>query len=130
MCVRPENRETHGKTTYSTLPLGLGEWMGGKILHQRYGQINIFHFTTHTHTHSRSCTLWSHSKYISTWTSIQLPCLCNVSFTEPGPLTNCRPDAVFISGWKDGVEEHPPSERKREISHTSCSTFKEIEHKI
>lgn len=50
----PKNRETHGKTTYSTSPLGLGEWMGGKMLHQRYGQINIFHFTTHTHTHTRA----------------------------------------------------------------------------
>lgn len=57
--------------------------------------------------------LWFHSKCISTWASIELPCLCNVSFAEPGPLTNSRPDPIFISGWKDGVKEHPSSRRQR-----------------
>lgn len=64
---------------------------------------------TQTHTHRHTVV----SKYTSTWTSIQLPCLCNVSFTQPGPLTNSRPDPVFISGWKDGVKEHPPSARSQ-----------------
>lgn len=106
VCVCLENRETHGKTNYSTSPLCLGECRGGKTLQQTYGQINTFFFNN---------TLWFHSKYISTWTSIQLPCLCNVSFTEPGPLADSRPDPVFVSGRKDGVEEHPPSKRKREF---------------
>lgn len=124
MCVRPENREgkRHMEKQITQLHLGALESGGaGKISRQRYKQINRGHLLiprcndTHMHQHTHIRTLWSHSKYISTWTSIQLPCLCNVSFTEPGPLANSRTDPVFISGWKDGVEEHPPSWRKREI---------------
>lgn len=65
-----------------------------------------FSSTTHIHT------LWLQSRHVSTWTSIQLPCLCNVSFTEPGPLAYSRSDSVFVSGWKNGVEKHPPLVRK------------------
>lgn len=65
----------------------------------------------HTHIHTHTAV----SKGTSTWTSIQLPCLCNVSFTQPGSLADGRPDPVFVSGWKDGVEEHPPSERRQEF---------------
>lgn len=72
-------------------------------------------FFNNTHIH----TLWLQNRYVSTWTSIQLPCLCNVSFTEPGPLAYCGSDAVFVSGWKDGVEKHPPLERKEsDLTHT------------
>lgn len=81
---------------------------------------HLFGHTQHNTTqHTR---LWLHSKYISTWTSIQLPCLCNVSFTEPGPLADGGSHPVFVSGWKDGVEKHPPSARKRsQLTHVPLS---------
>lgn len=128
-CVRcvwdpkTERPASHGKTNYSTSPLRFGECRGGLISHQRCERTNrgrLLWFltvtTAHTCTNTPTCTLWSHRKYSSTWTSIQLPCLCNVSFTEPGPLANSRPDPIFISGWKDGVEKHPPAESTAEIS--------------
>lgn len=79
------------------------------------GRVRSFiHAGKESKQHNHVNTLWFQSKYFNTWTSIQLPCLCNVSFTESGPLADGRPNPVFISGWKDGVEEHPPSGRRRD----------------
>lgn len=100
---------------------GAGTFITPKIQADKQGSTFVS-WLERMYTHTR--TLWSHSKYISTWTSIQLPCLCNVSFTEPGPLANSRPDPVFISGWKDGVEEHPPSGKQRVNTHQALISRK------
>lgn len=126
------------KTCYSISCPDPGEWRAGPVLRQRRKQINRSNFlgtryddSTHIHWRTQTCTdtLQTESKSICTWTSIQLSCLCNVSFTEPGPLTNCRPDPIFISGWKDGVEEHPASAKRKETT-CHCNTSVKLNNNL
>lgn len=98
------------KTDYSFSSPDPGEWRAGVNLLPKIQADKHSHSLTHTYVHA----LLTESKSVCTWTSIQLPCLCNVSFTEPGSLANSRPDPIFISGWKDGVKEHPTSGKGKE----------------